>query len=106
SHKSSVSQLPSVTPDQLAYMIYTSGSTGTPKGVLVTHQALSNLVHAQTRFFNITRECRIAHVNSPSFDVSGAEIWGALATGATLRPMAQGQLPSSEAVDWLRDQGI
>jgi amino acid adenylation domain-containing protein len=106
SQQSIASPLPSVAPGHLAYMIYTSGSTGTPKGVLVTHRALSNIVHAQTRCFDITRECRIAQVNSPSFDISLSEIWGALATGATLCPLPQDQLAGSEVVGWLRKRAV
>jgi len=90
----------------LAYVIYTSGSTGKPKGVLITHKSLSNIIEAQTGFFEVTRESRIAQVISPSFDVSLLEIWGALATGATLYPLPQDQLPGSEVVGWLRERAI
>ena len=95
-----------VNPDHLAYVIYTSGSTGTPKGVLVTHRNLSNIVEAQTAFFGITRESRVAQVNSPSFDVSLSELWGALATGAALCLLPQEQLPGPEVVDWLRERAV
>ncbi|MEM8857680.1 MAG: amino acid adenylation domain-containing protein, partial [Chloroflexota bacterium] len=37
-------QIPSLTPESLAYMIYTSGSTGKPKGTMLTHQGLLNYV--------------------------------------------------------------
>jgi len=95
-----------VNPDHLAYVIYTSGSTGTPKGVLVTHRNLSNIVEAQRTFFGITRESRVAQVNSPSFDVSLSEIWGALTTGAALCILPQEQLPGPEVVDWLRERAV
>ena len=95
-----------VNPDHLAYVIYTSGSTGTPKGVLVTHRSLGNVVEAQRTFFGITRKSRIAQVNSPSFDVSLSEIWGALTTGATLCILPQEQLPGPEVVDWLRERAV
>ena len=92
--------------DQLAYVIYTSGSTGTPKGVLVTHRNLCNVVEAQTGFFRITQESRVAQVNSPSFDVSLSEIWGALTTGAVLCILPQEQLPGPETVGWLHERAV
>jgi amino acid adenylation domain-containing protein len=90
--------------NHLAYVIYTSGSTGTPKGVMVTHRNLCNLIEAQTGFARITRESRVAQVNSPSFDVSQGEIWGALTTGATLCILPQELLPGPQAVGWLQEQ--
>ena len=92
--------------DHLAYVIYTSGSTGTPKGVLVTHRSLSNLVEAQTGFFGVTRESRVAQVNSPSFDVSLSEIWAALTTGGTLCLLPQGLLPGPQVLDWLQERAV
>ena len=97
---------PIVSPDHLAYVIYTSGSTGTPKAVLVTHQNLRNVIEAQTGFFRVKQESRVAQVNSPSFDVSLSEIWGALTTGAALCILPEGQLPGPETVDWLHEQGV
>ena len=64
------------------------------------------MVEAQRTFFGITRESRVAQVNSPSFDVSVSEIWGALTSGAALCILPQEQLPGPEVVDWLRERAV
>ncbi|MGW4247814.1 amino acid adenylation domain-containing protein, partial [Nocardia sp. NPDC004722] len=51
-----------------AYVIFTSGSTGAPKGVVVSHAGLANLAAAQRERDHITRDSRVLHVASPSFD--------------------------------------
>ena len=69
--------------DHLAYVLFTSGSTGQPKGVEVTHGNLVNFVRSGSDL--IARDDDIAlHVVPLGFDVSGHEIWGALANGARL----------------------
>jgi amino acid adenylation domain-containing protein len=66
----------------LAYVLYTSGSTGRPKGVMVQHGALANLASELTRRFAITpRDVSLAW-NSPSFDMSVAELLVPLCAGA------------------------
>ncbi|MCQ4120973.1 non-ribosomal peptide synthase/polyketide synthase [Rhodococcus tibetensis] len=71
-------------PDHPAYVIYTSGSTGIPKGVTVTHRGLAALVAANAEYRNLGRDSRVAHVASPSFDVSVGELLLAFAAGATV----------------------
>jgi amino acid adenylation domain-containing protein len=69
--------------DRLAYVLFTSGSTGRPKGVEVTH---GNLVHLLRSGADVVArsEDTVLHVVPLEFDVSGLEIWGALASGARL----------------------
>jgi amino acid adenylation domain-containing protein/non-ribosomal peptide synthase protein (TIGR01720 family) len=71
-------------PDSPAYVIYTSGSTGKPKGVIVEHASVSNLIQAQTKYFNITEEERILQFSNYAFDASVEQIFLALCNGAKL----------------------
>ncbi len=73
-----------LTSGHIAYVIFTSGSTGRPKGVAVTHEGLAGLVEHEVSRHKVTRESRIAHLCSPSFDVSVLEMLLAFSTGATL----------------------
>ena len=71
-------------PANLAYVIYTSGSTGLPKGVMVTHESLNNLVHAQTRTFDLNQRDRVLQFSSISFDQAAEEMFPTWLSGATL----------------------
>ncbi|MCJ8270366.1 MAG: amino acid adenylation domain-containing protein, partial [Psychrosphaera sp.] len=46
--------LPTVLPDDIAYVIFTSGSTGKPKGVVISHEGAMNTVIAINREFSVT----------------------------------------------------
>ncbi len=82
-------------PDSLAYVIYTSGSTGTPKGVEVTHGGLLNLVHWHQDAFGITSADRATHLAGLGFDASVWELWPYLASGATVRLVAEEETRTS-----------
>ncbi|MEU4232964.1 amino acid adenylation domain-containing protein [Nonomuraea sp. NPDC026600] len=71
-------------PDDLAYVIFTSGSTGTPKGVMIEHQAALNTIRDLNHRFHVGPHDRILALSALSFDLSVYDIYGALATGATL----------------------
>lgn len=67
-----------------AYLIYTSGSTGLPKGVTVTHAGLAGLCAELTTRHSISRDARILHFASPSFDASILELLLAIGAAATM----------------------
>jgi amino acid adenylation domain-containing protein len=72
------------TGDSLAYVLYTSGSTGKPKGVLIEHRALMLYLASFTELFGLGPGHRLLQYASLVFDLSEAEIFSALTTGATL----------------------
>ncbi|MEU8271626.1 amino acid adenylation domain-containing protein [Sphaerisporangium sp. NPDC049002] len=69
-------------PGDPAYVLYTSGSTGRPKGVVVAHRALTNFLAAMRESLGSGPLDRWLAVTSPSFDISGLEMYLPLVTGA------------------------
>lgn len=72
-----------VTEQDPACVICTSGSTGQPKAVVVPHGAISALV-PDANYLTVTPDDRVAYSSNPAFDAVLIEVWGALASGATL----------------------
>jgi len=67
-----------------AYVLFTSGSTGTPKGVVVSHRAIVSFIDSFVETFALTDEDRVANQAPFDFDVSVKDIYGSIASGATL----------------------
>ncbi|MBY8885255.1 amino acid adenylation domain-containing protein [Streptomyces sp. PTM05] len=67
-----------------AYVIHTSGSTGRPKGVEVRRRSVAAMVEAVRARHDFRGDDVWTLFHSYSFDFSVWEMWGALATGATL----------------------
>ena len=74
-----------VEPGMGAYIIYTSGSTGNPKGVLVSHDALSQSLHANRARMRLTEDDSMPTIGSQAFGVSLLEILLPLTTGGAVR---------------------
>jgi amino acid adenylation domain-containing protein len=75
--------LPVIRKDDPAYVIYTSGSTGKPKGCVVTHGNVLSVLRSVLPLLDVSAADRWALFHSVSFDVSVAELWAAIATGAS-----------------------
>jgi non-ribosomal peptide synthetase component F len=78
----SLTRLPTLTPERLAFVICTSGSTGVPKAVMLQHSSLLNF--ALWDIDGYTSDFRTPLMLNIAFDVSSGEIWMPLAHGATL----------------------
>ncbi|HVH06920.1 MAG TPA: amino acid adenylation domain-containing protein [Myxococcota bacterium] len=94
-------------PRNLAYVFYTSGSTGRPKGVQIEHRSVVNLIRVYQDVFGIGPDDRFSQIQRPGFDGSVAEIWPALASGASLHvPSEKTYLQPARLVQWLAEEGI
>ncbi len=78
--------------EQLAYIIYTSGSTGGPKGVMVSHGALTNLVHSMREHLAITASDRMLGITTLCFDIAAVEMYVPLVAGACLELVSREEL--------------
>ncbi|MCF6766504.1 amino acid adenylation domain-containing protein [Thiotrichales bacterium 19S3-7] len=75
---------PRVDIHQLAYIIFTSGSTGKPKGVKISHYGAMNTIKDINQRFGVQQSDRTLALSNISFDLSVYDIFGALASGATV----------------------
>ncbi|MGW0195671.1 amino acid adenylation domain-containing protein [Nonomuraea sp. NPDC003201] len=99
--------LPALTPGDLAYVIYTSGSTGRPKGCVLTHANVLSLLDGALPLFDVGADDRWTLFHSINFDFSVWELWGALATGATLVIVdAETSVDPVEFLDLLIREGV
>ncbi|MFY2787139.1 amino acid adenylation domain-containing protein, partial [Rhodococcus sp. MALMAid1271] len=92
--------------DHPAYLIYTSGSTGRPKGVAVRHRGLANLQAEVIERFRPTRDSRVSHIASPSFDASIYELTMAFGVGATVVIVPPGVFGGGELADLLEAEHV
>ncbi|KAI0484876.1 hypothetical protein GGR56DRAFT_680719 [Xylariaceae sp. FL0804] len=76
--------LPTVDPEDMAYVLFTSGSTGKPKGVVVSHRAMCSSMWAHGKGMGITREARSLQFASFTFDAMIAETFTVLIHGGCI----------------------
>jgi len=84
--KNSKTTMPNVeiNENDAAYIIYTSGSTGTPKGVLLNHGNTAPRIAWMHNTFPLELTDTVLQNTDYSFDVSIAEIFLPLSSGASL----------------------
>lgn len=70
--------------ERLAYVLFTSGSTGEPKGVEVEHRSAVNLLRAARDLLAFAATDRYLATATIAFDISVAELFLPLVTGASL----------------------
>ncbi len=78
-----------VSASDLAYIIYTSGSTGQPKGVAISHGALRSLMCAMQQTPGFTADDVLVAITTLTFDISVADMWLPLFSGARLMVATQ-----------------
>lgn len=78
--------LPSIPSDgaRLAYLLFTSGSTGAPKAAEIEHRSVSNLLLDMRRRLRIVESDRYLAASTVAFDISVAELFLPLISGASL----------------------
>ena len=74
--------LPTVDPDDVAYLIYTSGSTGRPKGIVHTHRSGRNWADMAVATYRLRHDDRVAGMCPLHFDMATMELYAAPLVGA------------------------
>ena len=73
--------LPSVSPNSVAYVLFTSGTTGEPKGIVIEHGSLSTSSEAHGSAWKIGFGTRVLQFAAYTFDVSVADVFTTLTRG-------------------------
>ena len=96
--------LPTIHPDQLAYVTYTSGSTGRPKGIAVSHRNVLHLLgHGP---FGSGAHRSVLHHSPLAFDASTFELFVPLLTGGQVVLAPPGELDVPALRRLLREDGV
>jgi len=87
--QSSDNPVPSVHPENAAYIIYTSGTTGKPKAVLVSHGEFARHCLQVAEHYLLTPADRVLQFAALNFDASLEQIVPTLISGATVELMGR-----------------
>ncbi|MDQ1350663.1 MAG: hypothetical protein QG657_965 [Acidobacteriota bacterium] len=98
---------PTAAASDIAYVIFTSGTTGTPKGVVEKHRPVINIIEWVNMTFEVADPDKLLFVVSLSFDLSVYDIFGILASGASMRIVGSDDLKLPDRIlDIIYEEGI
>jgi amino acid adenylation domain-containing protein len=99
--------LPTIAPEDPAYVIFTSRDSESSKAVLGTHQGLAHFVTWQRRAFQLGARDRGAQLSPQSTDAVLHDLFTPLTSGATLcLPDGGANLSGREVLQWLERERI
>ncbi|KAJ5498185.1 HC-toxin synthetase [Penicillium expansum] len=77
-------ELPTISPQNVAYVLFTSGSTAKPKGIVIEHGSLCSSSKAHGTRWGIGPGTRLLQFAAYTFDVSCADIFTTLQRGGCI----------------------
>ncbi|EGX89765.1 polyketide synthase, putative [Cordyceps militaris CM01] len=93
-------------PDDVCYIVFTSGSTGKPKGVMVTFENTEAMLCGRQQIHCLGDTDIFLQQSSTSFDISMAQTWGSLTSGATMAlATKEARQDVDELAGFIRDAG-
>lgn len=93
-------------PDDVCYIVFTSGSTGKPKGVMVTFENTEAMLCGRQQIHGLGHKDTFLQQSSTSFDISMAQTWGSLTSGATMALATKdARQDVDELASFIRDAG-
>ena len=97
---------PGISAEAGAWLMFTSGSTSAPKGVWQNHRGIMHEAEIYAELAGITPEDRVSLLTSCGLSASGATLFAALLSGATLCPFHVRSQGVERLADWLRSERI
>ena len=83
-HHNIDSQLPIISPADIAYISFTSGTMGTPKGACISHANVRSAIHHQGQKLGFTNHSRVFDFVPYSFDVAWSNFLHTLGAGGCI----------------------